>query len=162
MSSVEQTPLNKDIEVRTLLSQKFLQFELLKRQKHKYKDDFERSCKYKDRCLCRSNKAMINWYTYRISKNIRSIYLCLIRNQYKCFSYYNITFWKIVCRKKKELIQNINYAMDEDGLSDEIYKYMILTRNTIRKYDSNYGLFLACVMHRLFCYDIANVVLEYI
>ena len=105
---------------------------------------------------------MINWFTYRLAKNIRSIYLCLNRNQYKCFSYYNITFWKIVCRKKKELIQNINYAMDEDGLSDEIYKYMILARNTIRKYDSKYGLFLACVMYRLFCYDIANVVLEYI
>lgn len=162
MSSVKQTPLNKNIEIRTLLSEKFRHFELLKIKKNKYQYDFGVSCKYKERCVCRSNKAMINWFTYRLAKTIRSIYLCLIRNRYSCFSYYNITFWNIVNRKKKELIQNINYAMDEDGLSDEIYKYMILARNTIRKYDSNYGLFVACVMYRLFCYDIANVVLEYI
>lgn len=162
MSSVQQTPLNKNIEVRILLTEKFTHHELLKREKHNYQEVYKESCKYKERCTCRSNKAMINWFTYRLTQNIRSIYLCLNRNQYKCFSYYNINFWNTVKRKKKELIQNINYALDEDDLSDEIYKYVIIARNTVSKYDSNYGLFIACVMYRLFCYDIANVVLEYI
>ena len=162
MSSISQTELDKNLKIRILLSGKFSDFELLKREKHNYQDLYKRTCKYKKRCLCRSNKAMINWYTYRLTKSVRSVYLCLNRIQYKYFSYYNNRFWKTVSRKKKFLIQNINYALDEDGLSDEIYNYMIIARNTISKYDSNYGLFLACVMYRLFCYDIANVVLEYI
>ena len=53
MSSVEQTPLNKNIEMRIILSEKFLHFEQLKIQKHNYQDLYKRTCKYKKRCVCR-------------------------------------------------------------------------------------------------------------
>ena len=32
----------------------------------------------------------------------------------------------------------------------------------LQKYDDKYGLFIACVMNRLFCYDISQQILNFI
>ena len=108
------------------------------------------------------NKEEIVKTELNLIQSIRSLYLYIKKTKYNVFSYNILLLWKSLSQKKYYFIENIiNFSKDEK-FNNEQKKYILLALNTLQKYDDKYGLFIACVMNRLFCYDISQQILNFI
>ena len=95
-------------------------------------------------------------------QSIRILYLYVNKTKYEIFSYETLRLWKVLSNKKKYFIENIiNFSKDEK-FNNKQKKYILLTLKTLQKYNDKYGLFIACVVKRLFCYDISQQILNFI
>lgn len=95
-------------------------------------------------------------------QSIRNLYLYINKTKYNDFSYETLRLWKVLSQKKYYFIENIiNFSKDEK-FNNKQKKYILLALNTLQKYNDKYGLFIACVMNRLFCYDISQQILNFI
>lgn len=95
-------------------------------------------------------------------RSMRHTFLYLNKHKYTVFTYSEMTFWKIVSSKKREVIKDIYEYLDKYKYDKKRKKYLQLSISTLNKYDDNYGLFIACVVNRLFYHDLARYILEYI
>jgi len=119
---------------------------------------------------CRSNLFAIPNYNQEelvkielnIIQSIRSLYLYVKKTKYNVFSYNTLLLWKSLSEKKYYFIENIIKFSKDEKFNNEQKKYILLALNTLQKYDDKYGLFIACVMNRLFCYDISQQILNFI
>jgi hypothetical protein len=98
-----------------------------------------------------------------IIKNIRGIYLHINRSKHVVFTFYKMSLWKTFMIKRNILINDIYDVRNKElwCWNNKEIKYIELCIKTLSKYE-DYGKFVACVVHRTFCYDIAWQILDYI
>lgn len=108
----------------------------------------------------RKSMCIKKWYTYNLIRFMRIAFMYLNKNKYKVFTYSEMTFWKVASIKKRQNIEEIQNNLNNYDTERE--KYLKMCIATMRKYDDNYGLFVACVVNRLFYNDLARNILEYI
>ena len=101
-------------------------------------------------------------YTINLVRSMKRTYRYLNKHKYIVFTYSEMTFWKIVSSKKREIIKDIYDYLDKDNYDEKRKKYLQKSISTINKYDDNHGVFIACVVNRLFYHDLARYILEYI
>lgn len=102
------------------------------------------------------------WYVYNLIRCMRLVYMYLNKNKYKVFTYSSMKFWKIASSKKKQNIEDTENKIKLYDFNSEQTKYLKMTINTFKKYDDSYGMFVACVVNRLFYHDLAREILCYI
>jgi hypothetical protein len=113
-----------------------------------------------DKIENRKSMSIKKWYTYNLIRCMRIVFMYLNKNKYNVFTYSEMTFWKVASMKKRQNIEEIQNNLNNYDREKEKYLKMCIT--TIKKYDDNYGLFVACVINRLFYNDLARNILEYI
>lgn len=98
-----------------------------------------------------------------IIKNVRGIYLDINRSKHSVFTFYKMNLWKTFMKKKNVLINDIYDVRNKElwCWNDKEIKYIELCIKTLDKYE-DYGKFISCVVNRIFCYDIAWQILDYI
>lgn len=101
-------------------------------------------------------------YTVNLVRSMRHTYRYLNKHKYIVFTYSEMDFWKVVSSKKREIIKTIYEYLDKDSYDEKRKKYLQKSISTINKYDDNHGLFIACIVNRLFYHDLARYILEYI
>ena len=137
--------------------EKIRNFELLKKEEHNFYNITPLN-----KIRNRRNICIDKWYTYNLVRLMRITFIFLNKNKYKVFTYSEMTFWKIASRKKRENIKAIQKYLQKEKFGEERERYFKMSITTINKYDDNYGLFIACVVNRIFYHDLSRNILEYI
>lgn len=132
-------------------------FDALKKKENEFYNKLPYS-EIKDRTLISIKK----WYTYNLIRLMRIAYMYLNKNKYKVFTYCSIKFWQIASSKKMKNIEDIEEKIKLYDFNPEQMKYLKMAVNTFKKYDDSYGMFVACVVNRLFYHDLARKILYYI
>jgi len=110
----------------------------------------------------RVQSACARWHKLRILKSVRRLFLYLNKTKYSMFTYNEMKLWRIISEKKRTLTIEIQNILQQKTFTGNNEKYTNTCITTIGKYDDNYGLFLACAMNRVFCNDVARLILIYI
>ena len=110
----------------------------------------------------RKNICIRKSYTYDLVRLMRIAFIYLNKNKYKLFTYREMNFWKIASRKKRVNTNDIQKQLQIHDWDTKREKYLRMCLTTMKKYDDNYGMFIACVVNRLFYNDLARYILEYI
>jgi len=116
-----------------------------------------------DKHVTRSQLKDLKQSKKEIMKYVRNIYLYINRSKHTVFTFYKMSLWKTFLKKKNEFINQLSivkYNEIWDWNHQEI-KYIELILKTLNKYE-DHGKLVACVVHRIFCYDIAWQILDYI
>ena len=93
---------------------------------------------------------------------MRIAYMYLNKNKYKVFTYTSMKFWQTASSKKRQNIEDIEEKLKLYDFNLDQTKYLKMSINTFKKYDDSYGMFVACVVNRLFYHDLARKILYYI
>jgi hypothetical protein len=150
--------MSNKIETKTYMSNEWIRNIKLKIKKFE-KYNKNRSNLYK---ILNYNEEELIKIELKMIQSIRILYLYVNKTKYDIFNYDTLRLWKIVSKKKNYFIENIiNFSKDKK-FNNEQKKYILLTLKTLQKYDDKYGLFIACVINRLFCYDISQQILNFI
>ena len=110
----------------------------------------------------RVQNAFVRWHRLRTLKSIRKMFLYLNKIKYNVFTYAEMNLWRTISARKRGLITELQDILQRKIFSGDSEKYTITCIATIGKYNDNYGLFLACAMNRVFCNDVARLILNYI
>jgi len=102
------------------------------------------------------------WYVYNLIRLMRIAYMYLNKNKYKVFTYTSMKFWQTASSKKRQNIEDIEEKLKLYDFNLDQTKYLKMSINTFKKYDDSYGMFVACVVNRLFYHDLARKILYYI
>jgi hypothetical protein len=78
------------------------------------------------------------------------------------FTYGEMKLWRTISERKRELTAQLQHILQQKDFTGDNEKYVRTCITTIGKYDDKYGLFLACAMNRVFCNDVARLILMYI
>ena len=110
----------------------------------------------------RVQDAFIRWHRLRRLKCIRKMFLYLNRIKYSIFTYNEMKLWRILSERKRGLTVELQNILQQKKFTGDSEKYAKTCITTIGNYDNNYGLFLVCAMNRVFCSDLARLILMYI
>jgi len=110
----------------------------------------------------RVKSAYARWNRMRTIKSVRKLFLYLNRIKYSIFTYTEMTLWRTLSDRKKSLTDELQTILQRKKFTADNEKYAMICMTTIGKYDDKYGLFIACAMNRVFCYDVARLILMYI
>ena len=105
---------------------------------------------------------MKKWHILRRAKSIRSIFMFLQKHKYATFTYSAMILWRTTSKLKVRLIGELQSVLNKNTFNESDTKYMLMCINTLNKYDDHIGRFVACAVHRVFYYDVARLILEYI
>jgi hypothetical protein len=110
----------------------------------------------------RVQNAFVRWHRLRTLKSIRKMFLYLNKIKYSIFTYNEMKLWRSISERKRGLTTELQDILQQQKFTGNNEKYINTVVTTIGKYDDNYGLFLMCAMNRVFCNDIARLILIYI
>ncbi len=110
----------------------------------------------------RVQDAIVRWHRLRTLKCIRKMFLYLNRIKYSIFTYSEMKIWRTLSERKRGLTAELQNILQQKNFTGDSEKYTKTCITTIGKYDNNYGLFLMCAMNRVFCSDLARLILMYI
>lgn len=110
----------------------------------------------------RVQNAFVRWHRLRTLKSIRKIFLYLNKIKYSIFTYTEMKLWRTISERKRGLTTELQDILQRKIFSGDSEKYINTVVATIGKYNDNYGLFLMCAMNRVFCTDVARLILMYI
>lgn len=110
----------------------------------------------------RVQDAFMRWHRLRTLKSIRKMFLYLNKIKYSIFTYSEMKLWRSISERKRGLTAELQNILQQKNFTGDSEKYTKTCITTIGKYDNNYGLFLMCAMNRVFCSDLARLILMYI
>lgn len=110
----------------------------------------------------RVQNAFVRWHRLRTLKSIRKMFLYLNKIKYNVFTYNEMKLWRSISERKRGLTTELQDILHQQKFTGNNEKYINTVVTTIGKYDDNYGVFLMCAMNRVFCNDIARLILIYI
>lgn len=116
-----------------------------------------------DKHITRSSIKKIKKSKLAIMKNIRGIYLYINRSKHTVFTFYKMNLWKTFSIKRNQFIDQL-YDVKSANIynwNNKEIKYIELIIKTLNNYE-DYGKFISCVINKLFYYDIAWQILDYI
>ena len=64
--------------------------------------------------------------------------------------------------QKNKLLGELETTLTSKICKESDEKYILMCMKTLKNYDDKYGMFLACAVNRVFYYDVARLILEYI
>lgn len=102
------------------------------------------------------------WNRLQTMKNVRKMFLYLNKVKYSVFTYTEMKLWRTISDRKRALTAELQKILQHKTFTGDNEKYTNTCIATIGKYNDNYGLFIACAMNRVFCYDVARLILMYI
>ena len=110
----------------------------------------------------RVQDAFMRWHRLRTLKSIRKMFLYLNKIKYSIFTYSEMKLWRSISERKRGLTAELQNILQQKNFTGDSENYTKTCITTIGKYDNNYGLFLMCAMNRVFCSDLARLILMYI
>lgn len=110
----------------------------------------------------RVQNAFVRWHRLRTLKSIRKIFLYLNKIKYSIFTYTEMKLWRTISDRKRAITAELQKNLQNKTFTADNEKYAMICMTTIGKYNDNYGLFLMCAMNRVFCTDVARLILMYI
>ena len=110
----------------------------------------------------RVQDAFNRWHRLRTLKCIRKMFLYLNKIKYSIFTYSEMKLWRTLSERKRGLTVELQNILQQKKFTGDSENYTKTCITTIGKYDNNYGLFLMCAMNRVFCSDLARLILMYI
>ena len=144
-------------EFMSTMIDKIRNFEIMK---NKERDYYYRTPR--NQLANRKNISIRKSYTYDLVRLMRVAFIYLNKNKYKLFTYREMNFWKIASRKKRVNTFDIQKQLQIHDWDTKREKYLRMCLTTMNKYDDKYGMFVACVVNRLFYNDLSRYILEYI
>lgn len=97
-------------------------------------------------------------------QSARKLFLFINRTKLQYFSFQPriLKFWRTISRKRKEFLKDIDEKLISEASNDKQYKYLLLFKRTLEKYDPTYGLQVGLLLHVKFSKDIALVINGYL
>ena len=97
-------------------------------------------------------------------QSARKLFLFINRTKLQYFSFQPriLKFWRTISRKRNEFLKDIDEKLMSNAHNDKEFKYLVLFKATLEKYDTNYGVQVGLLLHVKFSKDIALVINEYL